>query len=53
MFKTIGLLAALLGLAACQPPMSRYTKSGEPCHPIGHSFAPIWVAPNGHTVCVP
>jgi hypothetical protein len=48
------LLAGLLGLAACenfQPPMSHYTARGEPCHPIGYSYAPIWVAPDGHTVC--
>jgi hypothetical protein len=46
------LLTVLLGLAACQPPMSRYTVRGEPCHPIGYTWSPVWVGPDGHTVCV-
>jgi hypothetical protein len=50
------VLAALLGLSLCacintQPPQSHVTASGRPCHPVGYSWSPIWVAPDGKTAC--
>jgi hypothetical protein len=56
MLKAIGLLVALMALVGCingQPPMSRVTRSGQPCHTIGYSFAPVWVGPDNSTVCTP
>jgi hypothetical protein len=50
------LLAALIALAGCfngQPPMSRITRNGQPCHRIGYTFAPLWVGPDNSTVCTP
>jgi hypothetical protein len=52
MWKNIPLvLAVLLGLAACAPPQSRTTASGQPCHPVGYSWNPYWVGPDGKTWC--
>jgi hypothetical protein len=52
--KTILLLTATtILLAACQPPMARVTRNGEPCHPVGYGFAPVWVSPDGGTACMP
>ena len=51
MLKILVISAALLGLTACQPPQSRYTKNGQPCHPVGYGFAPLWVSPDGNTWC--
>lgn len=51
--KTILLLTATtILLAACQPPMARVTRNGEPCHPVGYGFAPVWVSPDGNTACM-
>jgi hypothetical protein len=52
--KRLVWLAALLGLAGCfngQPKMSQHTPTGQPCHKIGYSFAPVWVSPDGKSVC--
>jgi hypothetical protein len=49
--KSLLILATLLGLAACAPPQSHYTKSGEPCHPVGYAWNPYWVSPDGKTWC--
>jgi hypothetical protein len=45
------VLAVLLGSTACQPPQSHYTARGEACHPVGYSWAPIWVTPDGRRTC--
>jgi hypothetical protein len=52
--KRVALLAVLLGVAACdflQPPQSHVTADGRACHPIGYSWAPIWVTPDGSRTC--
>jgi hypothetical protein len=45
------ILAALLGLTACQPPQSHVTEDGRACVPIGYSWAPIWVVPGTSRAC--
>jgi hypothetical protein len=45
------VLSVLLGLSACAPPQSHYTKRGEPCHPVGYSWNPYWVGPDDKTWC--
>jgi hypothetical protein len=52
--KRLILFVALTALAGCingQPPMET-THNGQPCHPIGYSFAPVWVTPDGKTACL-
>ena len=53
MWKLPIVLVAGLGLAACnfQPPQSHYTPNGQACHPIGYSWSPVWVTPDGSRVC--
>ncbi len=53
MLKALVFGVLLLGLAACNsmPPQSHFTKNGEPCHPVGYSYAPLWVSPDGKTWC--
>jgi hypothetical protein len=53
MWKKIPIvLAALLGLTACsfEPPQS-HTYMGKACHPVGYSWSPIWVSPDGRVAC--
>jgi hypothetical protein len=51
MVKSLVILATLLALAACAPPQSRFTRNGEPCHPIGYAWDQYWVSPDGKTWC--
>ena len=51
MWRLPFVLVVLLGLAACQPPQSHVTADGRACHPVGYSYAPIWVTPDGKTAC--
>jgi hypothetical protein len=54
MFKAFPLIfAVLFGLSACDtmPPQSHVTASGQPCHPVGYSWSPMWVSPDGKTAC--
>lgn len=54
MWKIPFVLAILLGMTACsflQPPQSHYTANGQACRPIGYSWAPIWVNPEGNRAC--
>jgi hypothetical protein len=53
MIKLIGLLIPLIALTACdtQPHMSRVTSTGQPCHAVGYSWSPVWVSPDGKSVC--
>lgn len=45
------VLAVLIGLTACQPPQSHVTSDGKACVPVGYSWAPIWVTPDGTRAC--
>jgi hypothetical protein len=51
--KFLLILVVLLGLSACNTmyPQSHVTASGQPCHPVGYSFSPVWVSPDGKTAC--
>ena len=49
--KLIVIAMALFGLSACQPPQSHVTPDGRACRPIGYSWAPIWVTPDGMRAC--
>ena len=51
MLKTIGLLVALIALAACEPPQRHVTADGQTCHPIGPFWAQTWVTPDNMRAC--
>lgn len=46
------VLVVVLGLTACNfQPLQSHTYHGQACHPVGYSWSPVWVAPNGHSAC--